>query len=445
MTIEAITTSEPPRGATGPFALRFHAARNQLLAESHARPSTPLPGPTLAARIAAMSSDGGLEGDWAHMVGLCRRLGAPEPSAGARWCVLNAGAWNLRWERHTEVSTWTFYRPIGEDHVPGLEETALDLVPQDWLASLPGDVLVAAHVTLLRQRPANLPVVAEDEIGALVADGAADVVTDFRAGRDLFTRFLVVQPKADARLAGRIVLQLFEIESYRLLALLAFPLAGEAGAMLSRLESEAAAAALQVREEGGIEADRALLARLAALAAEAQALAGRLSFRFGAARAYHGLVLERIQQLRETRVEGRQTIAEFMERRLAPAMRTCAAVTERLNAVVDHIARTSQLLNTRVEVAAEVTNQNLLASMDRRATLQLRLQQAVEGFSVVAISYYLVGLLGYVLALLAAHVPGLDKTLWLGLAAPVILVVVFVALRALRTRLGLGEDGPGKG
>ena len=34
--------------------------------------------------------------------------------------------------------------------------------------------------------------------------------------------------------------------------------------------------------------------------------------------------------------------------------------------------------------------------MDRRARLQFRLQQTVEGLSVAAIGYYVVGLFGYV-------------------------------------------------
>jgi len=414
---------------------RFHGERNRLLAEAHARPSTPLPSPTLATRIAAFSVNEGPERDREHMVALCRRLGAAEPGVGARWCMLDAGRWRLRWERHTEVSTWTFYRQIGDDHMPSLEETALDLAPRDWLSQLPGEILVAAHITLLRTRPSDAAVADEEEVAVEVADGAAHVFTDFRPGPDTFTRMLVVQPTADAVLAGRIVQQLFEIETYRLMALLAFPIAGKAGAELSRLETLASDAALQVIEEGGIEADRALLNRLAGLAGEAQSLAGRASFRFSASRAYYGLVQERIQQLRERRVSGRLTIAEFMERRLAPAMRTCAAVGERLQRVIEHISTTSQLLNTRVDVAAEVTNANLLASMDRRARLQLRLQQTVESLSVAAISYYALGLLAYPFKAVSELNAWFDPALAIGIAAPIVIALVWLALWRMRARL----------
>jgi uncharacterized membrane-anchored protein len=415
------------------WGFRYYGARNALLSEAHARPSARLWTATLAARVATLSGESGLERDWQHMVALCRRLGAPEPRPGARWSQLEAPGWRLRWERHTELSSWTFYRPIPDDIMPRAEETALDLVPQDWLAALPGDAIVACHIALLRGKPALRAMPPDDEISVAVAGGDARVYTDFRAGPDGFTRYEVIQPEPDGAVAGRIVQHLFEIETYRLLALMAFPLAGEVQKPLAGLEQKSAAAAEQVGEEGGIEADRALLDQLAALAAEAQAIAARTDFRFAASRAYYGLVRERIQQLREERIDGRPTIAEFMDRRLAPAMRTCEAVAERQARLAEHIARTSQLLNTRVDVAAEITNASLLASMDKRARLQLRLQQTVEGLSVAAISYYAVGLLGYVFK--ALKIPGFDVNVAMGVATPIVILLVWWPLRALRRRM----------
>jgi uncharacterized membrane-anchored protein len=424
----------PANGRRSGF--HFHPDRNKLLAEAHARPSTPLQSPTLATRLSALSLE---EDDWAHMVALCRRLGVAEPSRESRWCSVDAGSWRLRWERHTEFSTWTFYRPLAENTVPAIEETALDLAPQDWLGELPGEILVASHIILLRERPPAVPMAAQDEIAARIVDGKAEIFTDFRPGPDLFTRIHLIQPVADAVLAGRLVCRLFEIETYRLLALLAFPLAAEAGALLSRMEAEVALADLEVSKPGSIEADRELLKRLASLAGEAQALSGRTSFRFAAARAYYGLVQERIEQLRESRLEGRPTIAEFMERRLAPAMRTCVAVAERLQGVIAHISTTSQLLNTRVDVAAEITNASLLASVDRRARLQLRLQQTVEGLSVAAISYYALGLLSYAFKAISELQKNFDPAFATGVAAPFVIALVWWALHRARRRM-MAED-----
>jgi uncharacterized membrane-anchored protein len=54
-----------------------------------------------------------------------------------------------------------------------------------------------------------------------------------------------------------------------------------------------------------------------------------------------------------------------------------------------------------VDVERSAQNQALLESMDRRADLQLRLQKTVEGLSVVAISYYAVNLVVYLVGPLA--------------------------------------------
>ncbi len=413
-----------------------------MLAEAHARPSTPVEAPLLASRIATMSGEGGGEADLAHMALLCRKIGATEPGPGARWCVVDGGRWTLRWERHTEVSTWTVFYPVTDANPETFTTTALGVVAQDWLSALPGEVLAAAHVAIVRSPPAELPFADAEIIAATVGAGDIDVFTDFRPGPDAFTRFIVVQRGEGAANAGRLLQQLFEIETYRLLALLAFPLAGAASVPLAKLEADAAAAAEQVAEEGGVDADRTLLSRLAALAGEAEALAGGTSFRFAAARAYHGLVQERIGQLHERAIEGRPTIAEFMERRLAPAMRTCNAVAERQRDVIERIARTTQMLNTRVEVAAEATNVGLLASMDRRAQQQLRLQQTVEGLSVAAIAYYALGLLKFGIEALAEVLPGLNATVATGLAAPLVIVGVWYVLKRVRAHLAEDKTPP---
>ncbi|MEY3993846.1 MAG: hypothetical protein RLZZ113_951, partial [Pseudomonadota bacterium] len=49
-----------------------------------------------------------------------------------------------------------------------------------------------------------------------------------------------------------------------------------------------------------------------------------------------------------------------------------------------------------IEFVNESQQQELLSSMDRRAKLQLRLQQTVEGLSIIVMTYYATGLLQYV-------------------------------------------------
>ncbi|OYX57829.1 MAG: hypothetical protein B7Y86_04990 [Brevundimonas subvibrioides] len=412
---------------------RYHPQRDALLAEAHARPFTPLVGPALVTRIATLSGQAGEQGDRDHMAALCRRLGQAEPGPTARWCGLEAGTWRLRWERHTEFSTWTFFRsPVNK---APFAETALDMVPIDWLGAWPGDVLVATRLEVWSHTDvtAAAALFAVGVTGGRLVDSDTLVLTDFRADAEGMTRFLLLSDDVgDGALTGRLVQTLLEVETYRLMALLAFPVAGESASALSCIEATAADLAHQLAEDADPDADRLLLDRLAAVAGETEALISRTNFRFDAAAAYHRLVRERIERLREQHIEGLLTLGEFMQRRLDPAMRTCDAVAERQRAAIARIARMTQMLNTRVEVAAEATSAALLASMDRRAGAQLRLQQAVEGLSTVAIAYYTLGLLLLPLKGLERIWTQFDATLGAGLLTPFVLAGVWLGLRAWR-------------
>jgi uncharacterized membrane-anchored protein len=411
---------------------KFHPERDQLIAEAHARPFVLLDAPMLVSRIATMSGPEGAKQDRAHMIALCRKLGQAEPGPSARWAALKSGAWQLRWERHTEFSTWTFFRPATEG--APFSSTAFDAAPKDWLADMPGEVLVAATLELRTRRAVANPLeyFADDAVGAKVLGDAASIYSDFRPNADGVTRFLLLTEYNDPPLAGRLARSVLEVETYRLMALLAFPLAGEAGKIVARVEQEAGALAAQLAGETSADNDRKLLARLAELAGEAEALSMRTNFRFGAADAYHDIVLDRLAAMREEREDGLQMLVEFMERRLAPAMRTCASVARRENAVIERIARTGEILSIRVQVASEAASVALLKSMDKRASDQLQLQRTVEGLSVAAISYYIVGLLLYFAKGLEKSVPGLDPTKTVGLVAPIVVALVWLVLHRLR-------------
>lgn len=158
------------------------------------------------------------------------------------------------------------------------------------------------------------------------------------------------------------------------------------------------------------------------------------SFRFGASRAYHGIVQTRIASLHEEALPGQQTIGEFMDRRLGPAMRTCATVAEREAAVIARIARAGQMLNTRVELVTQAINADLLQSMDRRALVQLRLQKTVEGLSVAAISYYVLSLLLHPLGAINRAVPWLRVEFMAAALLPLVVVAVWISSAAFAAR-----------
>jgi uncharacterized membrane-anchored protein len=421
-------------------AFNDHAERARLDAELHARPPVALTAPALVSHVAMLNGEGGGEADRMALVSLCRRLAVPAPTAGSSHYFVDFGAFRLKWERHTEFTSWTFF-VAGGSGAP-FSDTALTRVPRDWLDALPGERLNAIHVALLRgddgsrvEQDTSRLFDADSLCGSVMAGGRAIAWTDFRVKDDGFGRRLIVDRGLTERQAGRLVQRLIEIGTYHMMALLALPVAREAAVQVSTADRslvDITGELERLRAPGG---ERGLLDRLTRLAAEIERVAAHAEFRFGAARAYYALVERRIGELREQRMEGVQTVGEFMDRRLAPAMRTCEAAAMRLSTIADRLARTGALLRTRVEIALQDQNQALLASMDRRARLQLRLQQTVEGLSVAAISYYLVGLAGYGFRALGRITPSWDYEVMTGLAIVPIVACVYAAMRRIRRRL----------
>jgi uncharacterized membrane-anchored protein len=221
---------------------------------------------------------------------------------------------------------------------------------------------------------------------------------------------------------GRMLQRLLEIDAYRMMALLALPVARELAPFLATCEAELAAITSALT--GACEADEpALLERLTHLEASIESRISGNDFRFSAAAAYYGLVQQRIGELREARIAGLQTFREFIERRLAPAMNTCRTMDRRQESLSTRAARANELLATRVDISHERQNQKLLESMDNRASVQLRLQTTVEGLSVAAVTYYAAGLVGYLAKGLKAAGMHIDPELCVGISIPIIAAV----------------------
>ncbi len=415
--------------------------RRALADEVHARPPEALQCPSQASHLAVLVAADQRAAEAEHLAGLCRTFGVPPPPPAAAHAVLAlAPGLRLKWERHGEFSGYTLFADLdaaAADAAPFVDTAALRL-PEGWLAAVPGRTLMAGHVLLLRGQggPARAEQLAAwfgagvVAIGSQVADGAGWAYTDFRVHADGCSRFVLLDHGFTPRQAGRVLQRLFEIEVYRLLALLALPVAQGLAPRLAAIEAALSELTAGIAREDGHE--EALLHELTRLAAEVEQALAASQYRFGACRAYSELVATRIAELRETRLPGLQTIAEFMARRFSPAVATCATVSQRLRDLSERVAQASSLLATRVGIARERQNQSLLASMDRRAKAQLRLQQTVEGLSVAAIAYYAAGLLGYLAKGGKALGLHLDPDLVVGLALPLLAGAVFMAVRRAR-------------
>ncbi len=411
--------------------------RFELNDEVHARPPEALTPPLRLTFIAMYTPWPKRESDLDPIRRLSQSHGIAPPQAGASHFSANFGAFRLKWERHTEFTRYKFIVP-GTESAP-FAEPAIGQMPGEWLASIPGEVMVAAHAVLLRQpdEPPDIEALSVDLfggnalVGSTVAGGLGMAFTDFRIHADGFSRFLLYSLNMTPRQSGRIVQRLLEIDTYRMMALLALPVARELTPFLAQSEQELAqiiAAMSTVSEKD----EPALLDRLIRLEAAIENRHSTNDYRFSAAAAYYELVQRRIEELREQRIQGLQTFQEFMERRLAPAMNTCRAASTRQDALSQRVARATQLLSTQIDVTRSQQNQALLESMNRRAKLQLRLQQTVEGLSVAAITYYIVGLVGYAAKGLSALGANINPDIAMALSIPAVALGVALGVRKVR-------------
>lgn len=424
-----------------------HPQRKALADEVHARPPELLPTPARVSYVAVLIDSDAREQELRHLQSLCKRYDVAGPADDATHFRTRLGAApgavRVKWERHGEFSGYTF-SVDGLTEVPFDTPAALQL-PAGWLAAVPGRTVAAVHaeVTSAALGAPDAAALAERfagqlVVGADIAEGAGTLYTDFRLHNDGCSRLWLVNRKLTLAQTGRMLQRLFEIEAYRVLALLALPIARRQGPRIAAIENALATFTDQMARDNTSSDgthDEALLHELMRLAAEVESGIAASQFRFGACDAYHGLVRRRIAELRESRLPGLQTIDEFMSRRLAPAAATCANVSQRLTDLADRIGQASALLATRVGIAREQQNQALLASMDRRAKLQLRLQQTVEGLSIAAIVYYVAGLIGYLAKAAKGGGLRIDPDVVVGVSIPVVAVLMIWTVRRTRKKL----------
>jgi uncharacterized membrane-anchored protein len=434
--------------------LQEHPLRQRLNDEFHARPPIPLSGPVLVSHLVFQHGAGGVQEERENLALLSRRhacasVDGSGDGSDSHW-MLETDAFRMRWELHTEFSSYTFFRTLAPGETLAPEATAFDAVDPAWFGGIPGQLIAATQVELrsaaeitpesvLAGMAATATPQGRTIVASKVADEAAWIFTDLKTDHG-FSRFLLLNAGMTQRQSGRAVQRLVEIETYRMMALLGLPVAKEIGGWLHGGEKRLAELMDRIGQARSADGERDILSALSALAAEVEHSVARTTFRFGAAAAYHGLVAQRIEELRETRIPGLPTLAEFMQRRLLPAMKTCEAISRRQEELSARVARNSQLLRTRVEIELEHQNQALLAQMNSRAKLQLRLQETVEGLSVVVLTYYGSQLVQY-LAKGSKALHHMDTDVITALSIPVIAALVAWGTRRLRRKLAVEGEG----
>ena len=421
--------------------LTAHPLRAAILNEVHARPFTSIETPRRILHFAFDTTGDAAKRDRAALTDFCAKRELDPLKATAKQHRVTLGGATLRWEQHSEFTTYTWELPsqgAGPFHPDAASlATPMGNVPQ------PGPLLVALDLHLLPDGKDKIAVEKLFDRASLAvaenSDGTALFATDFQTDPGGFVRVLVLDHGLGPERAGAVVQRIIELETYRTLALLGLPEAQRLMPSIGRIEKRLGEVTDEMRRTGKLIDNQRLLDELTELAAELEAGAAASLYRFGASRAYNEIVQLRLQTVGERKVEGLPTWSSFLARRMAPAMRTCATTAERQANLSEKLARAANLLRTRVDVELERQNRDLLKSMNERTRLQLRLQTTVEGLSVAAVSYYVVGLFGYLMKGLSDEGVPVNVTLATALFVPVAVFAIWFVVRRIRRRHITGD------
>jgi uncharacterized membrane-anchored protein len=373
-----------------------------------------------------------------HLITLCERFGVAPPENDADHFSATFASFQMSWEQHGEFSTYSFY--AYDSAQDPFADPALNQVPTDWLSQISGQLIMAAHATLVSAEDIDYRDASDLSglskyfagnpiVGSKATGGAASVFTDFRIHVDGFSRFLIINHNLRTAQAGRLLHRLFDIEVYRVMALLAFPIARKLYPELKKADRQLYTITNAMTQSNNDDAK--LLDELTALAAEVENHISSNHFRFAAASAYYQLVGQRLGDLREERIQGIQTLGEFIKRRLEPAMNTCDSISHRFTLISERVSNASQLLRTKVDIIIERQNQGLLSSMALRAKMQLRMQQMVEGISMVAITYYAASLIGKMTEALHSLGWHVNAELVEGVSIPFVLIIIALSSKRI--------------
>ena len=419
-----------------------HPDRQAITEELHARPVDIIDGVARVRRLVFVTPDGGGDAPIARFNAFCAAHNIEPMPRGVRQTGFTVGTRAVTWEFHTEFVTITWRAPLGDaENWPtdiGLEATGA----AGLIAATRIDVI--ADSDAVADFPA-LDVIADSEIPARfipqfnvsslcvsdVEDGAAQIATDYVTDADGFTRLEFAAGALTALRRSILVRRLLEIDTYRSMAMLALPLARRASPDLASAERDLSALIETLAAATTSESIQAALDALHRLSIRSGQLSERLGYRFAAAKAYGRILEARLEGLREGPTALGSTIGRYLSNRVDPALATCLAIEKRLETLTDKIERAIELLNVRIGLDLQIQNKSVLETIASTAQSQFRLQATVEGLSVIAISYYALGILSYVLAgpLEFAH---FDKTLAVSIAAPVTILIVWWAVRRVR-------------
>lgn len=402
----------------------FQAAHSQLIAETHARPSQAVTAPAEIIHMALKCSD-------AVSDKFFEALDSDKIETGPRHRTGKINGIRVKLEKHTEFLSCTFFQEFGSKRK---QEDLLSIIDRNFPIK-ETEVYVLLKLSLVNSVREVLKILPIEQriYGGKMRDGI-DVRSTFIPDENGIINFGLYGKNLTSDELGRRIQRLMEMETYRTMSLLGLPVARRVGKELYECEQELEKLTLSVGQKTSSSKDDELLFKqLSDLSERSNILLTETRYRFAASRAYFTLFQQRIDSLEEVKVGDVQTMSGFLRSRLEPAIATIESTAKRQETLTDDLSRAIVLLRTRIELNLNKGNQALLQSMDKRHDQQLKISETVEGLSIVAITYYAVGLVSYLLKALAKQ-PWMpfSATLLTAISVPFIFLIVWIMLKRVR-------------
>ena len=382
------------------------------------------------------------------------------PKEASKYWVAEGKDLIIRYECHTEFISLTLIYPNKIENKnknkPKLfDENFLRLLPTDFLNNFPGEHILSSWIEMVPSKYIFKPIDIEEYFyhdnfaGSNVAEDGANVFMSFKSDRTNFLgsglrRVFIQNKNLRTRRTGRLLQRIVELETYQVLSLLGLPQVRQESLNLSYLEKQITKITKSVSRTAKKNLDKKSirypdyqqdLNELSYVVAKIEEIDSSTNYRLSATAAYYKLVEQRITDLREDRLQSFQTNNEFLSRRLQPAVRTSEAFSRRLESLATRAQRADNLVRTQIEMGVQIQNKDLLESMELRARAQLRLQETVESLSIVAITYYIVGLLSTLVDPINFDKFLISKAVFLALCVPIILVLIWFIAKMVRKKI----------
>lgn len=405
--------------------LKFHSEYNEVMNEAHSRPAFEIPENHNVFYLAFSCSK-----VTAQHIRMLIDINASDSSY--RHVLGRLEGWVAKYELHTEfISLFLLVeKSLSKEAI--LARLARKINFDDLELNLAIWLQVAGTKKEFKKYITDWPM----SYGGGVREGG-EVRSTFAPDDIGFVDIVVFKGEAQPFTLGRRIQRLIELETYRVMVLRGLPLARRRADELSKLEQklEDISVRLNIIAHGEDKENEAAFKELCALSNKVNHMQSGSRFRYSASRAYFDLVEQRIHWLEEEKLPGLQMLSAFVQSRLRPAIDTIESMGKRQQDLLDDVAHVFVLLRTRIELNVGKDNQEILRSMSARHDQQVKISQTVEGLSAIAITYYAVGLVSYLLKVVAKEdfVP-LSHGMMTAISIPFVFGLVILGLRHMRSK-----------